>query len=311
MLKLFRTDSLLILALLTSGSCKPDDEVSVIFGGDVMLDRGIRAQINVKGLSYFTDGLTSEFTNADYTVVNLECPATDIVAPLTKQFVFRADPKVLPDLRQAGVTHCILANNHSYDQGREGLISTAENLERAGITPIGFGLSQPSACAPLTLNKNGIEVAIFSSVTLPLEAWMFLTESPGMCQATVSDLTQAVSTYRTHHPKSFIIVTLHWGVEYQPIPTSTQRQQATELIEAGTDAIVGHHPHVIQSYERINGKPVFYSIGNLIFDNPREITHRGILVKFDLKQNEHSVTIIPYETEENKPLIVPSGIKGF
>jgi poly-gamma-glutamate capsule biosynthesis protein CapA/YwtB (metallophosphatase superfamily) len=310
MLRIFRVCWLLIFMLLDAG-CESDHELSIIFGGDVMLDRGIRAQINSKGISYFTDELQPEFSKADYAIVNLECPATDIKAPLNKKFTFRADPVWLSNLHEAGITHCIMANNHSYDQGRSGLISTAENIERAGIIPTGFGQTQKSACEPVILNKNGIEVAIFSSVTLPLESWMYLADSPGMCQATIEDLKQAVLSFRAEHPATFIIVTLHWGVEYLPIPTSTQRMQATELIESGTDAIIGHHPHVVQTYERIKGKPVFYSIGNLIFDNPKPITHRGILVKFTLKSKQHTVTIIPYEAVNNKPFIQESEIKEF
>jgi poly-gamma-glutamate capsule biosynthesis protein CapA/YwtB (metallophosphatase superfamily) len=297
--------------LFLAFGCKPKNELSIIFGGDVMLDRGIRAQINHKGVSYFTDELAPEFSKVDYAIVNLECPVTDNASPLTKQYVFRAEPTWLPSLRSAGITHCIMANNHSYDQGRPGLISTAKNLEEVGITPIGFGHTQRLACESLILNKNGIEVAIFSSVTLPLEAWMYLPDSPGMCQATIDDLKFAISSYRSAHPQTFIVVTLHWGVEYQPIPTSTQRLQATELIEAGTDAIIGHHPHVVQSYERINGKPVFYSVGNLIFDNPRAVTHRGILVKLLMRSRKLDVEVIPYEAIKNRPTILQSEVTKF
>lgn len=297
--------------LLMACEHKPAQELSVIFGGDVMLDRGIRLQINRQGMSYFTDGLTPEIRKADYTIVNLECPATDIVAPLTKKYVFRAEPAWLTDLRKAGITHGILANNHSYDQGRAGLVSTAKNMELSGITPIGFGQTQTAACAPVVLLKNGMEVAIFSSVTLPLEGWMYLDNSPGMCQASIDDLVQSVSSYRAAHPASFIVVTLHWGVEYQSTPTPLQRAQAKSLVTAGTDLIVGHHPHVVQTYERVNGKPVFYSIGNLIFDNPRAITHRGILVKLTLRPKKNDITIIPYEAVKNKPGILPSEISLY
>src|SRR5690349_16396358 len=104
MLKRSRIGWLLVLLLLAI-SCKPDDDLSIIFGGDVMLDRGIRAQINIHGVSYLTDELEAEFSKADFTVVNLECPATDVIAPLTKKFIFRADPERLTDLRNAGITH--------------------------------------------------------------------------------------------------------------------------------------------------------------------------------------------------------------
>lgn len=310
MLRSLRANWWFIL-LLMACEHKPAQELSVIFGGDVMLDRGIRVQINHQGVGYFTDGLMPEISKADYTIINLECPATDIVAPLTKKYVFRAEPAWLADLRKAGITHGILANNHSYDQGRAGLISTAKNMELSGITPIGFGQTQTAACAPVVLLKDGMEVAIFSSVTLPLESWMYLDNSPGMCQASIDNLVQSVSLYRATHPASFIVVTLHWGVEYRSTPTAAQREQAKSLVTAGTDLIIGHHPHVVQTYERINGKPVFYSIGNLIFDNPRTITHHGILVKLTLRPKENAITIIPYEAVKNKPGIRSSEITSY
>jgi poly-gamma-glutamate capsule biosynthesis protein CapA/YwtB (metallophosphatase superfamily) len=293
-----------LLWCLYSGllSCRSDTDLSIVFGGDVMLDRGIRAKINVHGPGYFFDDLKAEFQDSDFVVVNLECPATAIKAPLTKKYIFRAEPALLPELRKAGITHCILANNHSYDQGRDGLISTAENLQKAGIVPVGYGPTQQLACAPVILRKDNSRVAIFSSVTLALESWMYLEDTPGMCQATIEDLAKSISAYKAAHKGDYVIVTLHWGIEYQLIPTPLQRDQAKALVEAGADAIIGHHPHVVQRYERIDGKPVFYSIGNLIFDNPNPITQNGILVRLRISGQGVASEIIPYKTEDLKPV---------
>jgi poly-gamma-glutamate capsule biosynthesis protein CapA/YwtB (metallophosphatase superfamily) len=277
--------------------------MSIVFGGDVMLDRGIRTKINSRGVNYFLDDLKPEFRNSDFVLVNLECPATAINAPLTKKFSFRADPELLPELRKAGITHCILANNHSYDHGRNGLVSTAENLQRADLIPAGYGSTQPSACEPVILKKGDIQVAVFSSVTLPLESWMYLEDAPGMCQSTIEDLVKLVAAYKASRPNDRIIVTLHWGIEYQPVATSLQHDQAKALVEAGADAIIGHHPHVVQRYEKINGKPVFYSIGNLIFDNPNPVTHNGILVKLLINDEGVSSEVIPYYIGDLKPIV--------
>jgi len=288
--------------LLLFVACKPDREMTVIFGGDVMLDRGIRAGIHAKGLDHFTRSLAPLFKHADYTVVNLECPATNIRGALTKKFLFRAEPSWLAGLKDAGITHCILANNHSYDQGRAGLISTAGNLRASGLGAAGYGQTQREACAPVLLEKNGIAIALFSSVTLPLESWVYLEDSPGMCQATIENLAEAIAAYQAVHPETYIIVSLHWGIEYQKVPTALQQAQAKALIAAGTDAIIGHHPHVVQTYEAIDGKPVFYSLGNLIFDNPNPLTHDGILVKLTVAEDESHVQVIPYKTESGKPV---------
>ena len=290
--------------LLILSACQSKKEMTIVFGGDVMLDRGIRAQIAVKGVDYFTNDIKPEFQSADYAVVNLECPTTAIKAPLTKKFIFRADPEWLPDLYQSGITHCILANNHSYDQGRAGLISTDENLTKAHLKSIGYGVTQQGACEPVLLQKNGIDVAIFSSVTLGLESWMYLENEPGMCQATIQDLKEAISTYQHQHPETFIVVTLHWGVEYQRMPTPMQRNQAKELIAAGADAIIGHHPHVVQRFELIEGKPVFYSIGNLIFDNANPLAAEGVLVRLSFWEDGSDVKIVPYRIVGGKPVLM-------
>jgi poly-gamma-glutamate capsule biosynthesis protein CapA/YwtB (metallophosphatase superfamily) len=285
-------------------SCLKDERLAIVFGGDVMLDRGIRAKINVQGLPYLTEDISEVFRDTDFTVINLECPVTNVHAPETKKFVFRADPEWLAALRGSGITHCIVANNHSYDHGRKGLVATSSNLKNNNLIPVGYGTTQREACSPIIFEKDGVKVALFSSVILPLESWMYLEDSPGMCQASVNDLTTSVAAYKKLNPKTYVIITLHWGVEYEPFPTVMQRQQARQLIEAGADALIGHHPHVVQSFESIDGKPVFYSLGNLIFDNPNPQTHEGILVKLEFTKTQQAVEIIPYKAVLGKPLIM-------
>ncbi len=270
-----------------------------------MLDRGIRKEIERNGLRYLVDDISPVFKSADYGIVNLECPIGLISTPLTKQFVFLGDPNTLPELKTAGITHGIMANNHSYDHGREAMIRTADHLLSNNIIPVGYGETQKKSCDPVLFRKGNIEVGLFSSVTLGLESWMYLEDVPGMCQASIGDLETTIMNFKREKPNSIVIVTLHWGAEYQNNPTSIQRKQAKILIEAGADAIIGHHPHVVQSYESVMGKPVFYSIGNLIFDNKNPLTHDGILVKINVDNNgELSSEIIPYHAENYKPLIM-------
>jgi poly-gamma-glutamate capsule biosynthesis protein CapA/YwtB (metallophosphatase superfamily) len=296
----------LLTSLLLLFSCESKNSMSVVFGGDVMLDRGVRSKINTHGVAYLMDDLVQEFQKADFVVVNLECPVTDLDAPLTKKFVFKGDPQVLPEIRAAGITHCILANNHSYDYGRDGLISTSENLRQVGIVPVGYGISQSSACEPALLEKNGVRVALFSSVLLPLESWMYLDDSPGMCQATAEQLAARIGQFKEVHSDYLVFVTLHWGVEYQKHPTPVQRQQAKLLVDAGADAIIGHHPHIVQMNELIGDSPVFYSIGNLLFDNANPLTHSGTLVKFSIIDRKIHAMLLPYETEQVKPILIQS-----
>lgn len=289
--------------------CSPREELLIVFGGDVMLDRNIRVEIESRGVDHFFSEIRPVLNNADFSFINLECPATEIHAPLTKKFIFRADPSWLPDLHATGITHCILANNHSYDHGRSGLISTHENLSTAGIVSVGYGETQHQACAPVMVEKGGIKAAVFASVPLPLESWMYLPDKPGMCQATIEDLVTSIAGFRMQDTTTFVIVTLHWGAEYRRLPSALQRDQARTLIAAGADAIIGHHPHVVQSFERIHGKPVFYSIGNLIFDNRNPITHEGLLVQLSINKRNSKIQLIPYKTQKGKPFPVTASLR--
>ena len=111
--------------------------------GDILLDRGVRQVVEQKGIDQlFSAEIDSVFRTSDAVVGNLECPATKIHAPVFKQYIFRAEPEWLGDLKRHGVTHLNLANNHSIDQGRIGLMDTRENIIKAGMTPVGAGQNQ-------------------------------------------------------------------------------------------------------------------------------------------------------------------------
>ena len=107
----------------------PSTQSTILFTGDILLDRGVRKVIEHYGVDHlFSRGVDSVFRTAQVVVGNLECPATTIKAPVFKRFIFRAEPQWLKTLRRHGITHLNLANNHSIDQGREGLLDTKNNV---------------------------------------------------------------------------------------------------------------------------------------------------------------------------------------
>ena len=131
--------------------------VSILFTGDILLDRGVREVINHRGVDYlFTQEVDSLFASCDYVVANLECPATTIRQPDFKRYVFRAEPEWLDVLRAHGITHLNLANTHSIDQGRAGLVDTKRNIEAAGMIPFGAGENMAEAAEPLIITQQSI-----------------------------------------------------------------------------------------------------------------------------------------------------------
>ena len=286
------------------------ESLSIIFSGDVMLDRGVRKRIERQGIESVFKGVDSLFKSSDFCVVNLECPFTDSLSPARKKYTFRAEPKWLSALKNAGISHCELANNHSYDQGVSGLIGTAKNLGIAGLKPIGYGETYAKACEPTLIEKNGFRIAIFSSVLLSLEAWKPSHGEASFCNASAEELGNLIKAYKTQNPNDIILLFLHWGVEYQCEPSDKQRMQAKSLIKAGADAIIGTHPHVVQKMELINNKPVFYSIGNLVFDQSKPEQRRGELIKFYIKKDKSiKYEIINIEIDKCFPKIEKQNVQ--
>jgi poly-gamma-glutamate capsule biosynthesis protein CapA/YwtB (metallophosphatase superfamily) len=282
---------------------KPDAaEVSVCFTGDVMLDRGVRKRIDLIGMDSLFSGVAPLFRNSDFTVINLECPATDTIHPKDKSYDFRADPEWLPFLKKAGVTHACLANNHSSDQDEGGLLSTIGNLERCGIPPFGAG-ADSAACSPVRFQKNNVRFIVFGSVPLYLDYARPDTGGAGPCILSAEALADRIGEAGRSDPGAFIIAVLHWGREYQTGPSPRQRADARLLIDAGADAVVGHHPHVLQPVEAYRGRPIFYSLGNLVFDQKDSLTRQSMMVRMGFASDSlQSVELLPVVIDQCAPL---------
>lgn len=291
-------------SLFISGCSSVDDgEISLVFTGDVMLDRGVRQQIERNGIDYIFSEVKDSFIAADATVINLECPLTDVEDPAEKIFVFKADEAWATSLKQNGITHASLANNHSYDQGRIGMEHTANTLKKNGIIATGVGHSDRERIKPVEISKNGLKTAIFSSVLLPLDKWVQTDGMVGICNADADELAKAITVYKKRNPESKIIVLLHWGIEYMNKPTGKQKRDATLLAKAGADIIIGHHPHVVQQVEEINKCTVIYSLGNFVFDSKREEGQKGQMAKVTFNKKGTKIKLYDVDIKKCRPEI--------
>jgi len=255
------------------------DSLVVLFTGDLLLDRGVRPIAEKQGVEYLFQGVQEEINRADAVVVNMECPLTDVITPLAKKYIFRADTRWATDLRRAGVTHAALANNHTNDQGYQGIQETARCLRQAGITTLGAGPNAQQRIAPTIIEQRGLRLALFNAVLFSLENWTTPAQRWAPCQVDASTLAQAIRLYRQQHPHDRIVAVLHWGVEFQQAPSLQQLMAARQLANAGCDAIIGHHPHVIQALQYVDKCPVFFSLGNFIFDQHQPNTRRAQMAR--------------------------------
>jgi poly-gamma-glutamate capsule biosynthesis protein CapA/YwtB (metallophosphatase superfamily) len=235
--------------------------------GDVNLDPNYIPNLRTNGYEYAWSGLGGLFRRDDLTIVNLECAVSELGSPLPKDFTFRGDPAALPAMRKAGVDVANLGNNHAGDFGPEALLDSRRNLLENRIRPVGVGRNEAQAHEPAVFDMKGWSVAVlgFGGV-VPTEDWIAGSDHPGMADGDdVASMVAAVEA--ADATADIVIVTIHWGVELDTKPRPEDVERAFALIDAGADAIFGHHAHRLQPMSRYKGRPIFWSLGNFVWPN--------------------------------------------
>jgi poly-gamma-glutamate synthesis protein (capsule biosynthesis protein) len=233
--------------------------------GDVSLDPSQIPAFRTQGYDWAWSGLDGLFSRDDLTMVNLECPVTDIVDPEPKAFTFRCDPLALPAARRAGIDVVSQANNHAYDQGPAGLVDSLDAIRAAGLAAVGAGADESEALRAARFEVQGWTVAVVGiDQILDPPDQVAGPSKPGT--AVGHDFRLALRAVRDAAASSdLVFVMIHWGVELEVRPRPYQVRQAHRMIDAGADVIFGAHPHVLQPLETYRGRPIFYSLGNLVW----------------------------------------------
>lgn len=242
-------------------------DTTLLFAGDVYFSdyvlEGYR-QSGIQGI--LSKDLLKEMKQADITMVNNEFPySTRGTQAPDKQFTFRVDPSYVSILLESGVDLVTLANNHVLDYGKDALADTFQTLDDADITYAGAGNSLKRAAKLITKKVNGHTFGFLAaSRVFPDVSWNVENAQPGVLSA--YDPARLLAAVQDARKKcDFICVYVHWGIERNTAPEPYQQSMAHVLIDAGADAVIGAHPHVLQGVEFYNGKPIFYSLGNFIF----------------------------------------------
>jgi len=257
---------------------------SLIFVGDVLLARNIEFLMMQNGAQYPYGGLSfSEFGKNPKVIGNFESsiPRQHVPTPI-KQIDFSTDKKYVPAFRKAGFTHVSLANNHSLDFGTAEFSYTVETLEANGVETFGH---------QTVLSNQSVEFIELNEVMVAIIGIHTLHRLP-----TYSEL-QEVFKFASQR-SDFQIVYVHWGSEYKMVHNTRQREAAERFIDAGADLVVGHHPHVVQDIQLINDVPVFYSLGNYIFDQYDSVTtQQGLVLHLDFSELR-SISLLPVSSEQ-------------
>lgn len=255
-------------AALPTTSTLPAKGWLVIQGtGDVNLDPGYIPALAAEGWDHAWSGLDGLFLEDDLTVINLECAPSDLGSPEPKEFVFRCPTESLPSLAGNGIEVANLGNNHSGDYGKEALVDGRANLVAGGVAPVGAGRDVDEAGAPALFEVEGWTIAVlgFGGV-FPNDAWVAAEDTPGMRNG--DDIPSMVAAVEAAAAQAdLVVVAIHWGVELDTNPRPEDVERAEAMIAAGADIIFGHHPHRLQPLDVVDGRPVFWSLGNFVWPN--------------------------------------------
>jgi poly-gamma-glutamate synthesis protein (capsule biosynthesis protein) len=285
------------------------DELVINAVGDVMLAGRWAPFLRQKGFDYPFEGTLAELATGDINLANLESPLARGGKEFTaKKFRFRADPEVAPALRKAGFHLVTLANNHSMDFGGQALNETMRYLKNAGIEWIGAGKNLPEARLAAIYTVKGKRVAFLGySLTQPTEFFAG-ADRPGTTPGFERIYTEDIARIRSQ--ADFVIVTFHWGTEARPLTRPYQREAARKAIDAGADAVIGHHPHILQGIERYKKGIIFYSLGNFAFASSSKTARHGALVRLRLGETSRMAEIVPLDVLASRVHFQPQVLKG-
>lgn len=209
--------------------------------------------------------------NDYYVVLNLESPLSKEGIPVEKRGPHLAStPYTIEVLKKLRVIAVCLANNHMMDYGADALKKTVQLLDEAGIIHVGAGRNLKEALKPQKIVCGNQEM-IFQNFGWDAEETVYATNHQAGCaprqEKVILSQTQKI---RDDNPHARIITCMHWGFECNTLPMPVDIQLGHDIIDAGCDLIIGHHPHVVQPYETWNGKEIFYSLGNFYFASKRD-----------------------------------------
>jgi len=242
-------------------------EVVVVLGGDVMLGRTVMTtSLDKDNPKYPFLKIGDTLYDADISFVNLEAPIVDKCQRHYEGLIFCADPRMVAGLVYGGIDFVSIENNHILNYGAEGLGQTKAFLSQRKI---GY------------VDKGNLSVKETKGTKFGFTAFDKVTNTEDFTEEELKFIEDSASAV------DVLLVSVHWGQEYIEQPSQKQRDLARQLVNAGADVIVGHHPHWVQTVENMDGVPVYYSLGNLVFDQMwSEKTKEGLLVRLTFENGK-------------------------
>lgn len=276
------------------------DSIKILLTGDLCpINRIEKLALQGDFTSIFNDFI--EVLNGnDLNVVDLECPLTNSDKARAKTGPHqKAKPDCINILKYAGINLAALANNHMMDYGYSGVKDTVELCRINGISNIGVGNTPEEAAEPYSLTINGRKITFLNYADNE-----FLTAPDGQFYCNPLDTVRSYNEIRRIKKENdFLIVIIHAGNEFYELPSPRTKKLYRYISDIGADVVISHHTHAFSGYEIYNSKPIFYGLGNFIYDWPGKIHtswNKGYAVKLKISENI-DFDLVPLKQCNEKP----------
>jgi gamma-polyglutamate biosynthesis protein CapA len=281
--------------LPTATTTPIDTSVSLFFVGDAMFDRTVRSRtLASKRETYPFEAFMKEgkstMDSYDLQILNLEGPVTSRRRAPEKSIDFLFEKNIPALIKRMGFDAVSQANNHALDQGREGEEESRRLIREAGLAVFGDEVHDDASSTLAFIEAKGQKIALLG---------FNITDNPLDKPAAEQSIVEAKKS------ASHIIVYMHWGEEYHAKPTAAQVSLAHWFIDHEVDAVIGAHPHWMQSVEVYKNKPIAYSLGNFIFDQDWSVeTNEGLAVGLTFVEEGSRLDLYPVRIRNSQPRLL-------
>lgn len=295
---------------------KPNDTLTMSMVGDIMMGRYVEEVTDSHGFDYLFRYMKPYFNASDYVSGNYEHPALakDVSKYEEADTAIRLNSygNGVEAVKDAGFSVMTLANNHMMDFEEQGLVDTIDQFEKADMDYVGVGSNITKAKENINYQDvKGVRVATLGFTDVYGKNAVAKNNQAGLLNSNPDLLFEMIGNAKDAKKGNadLVVVNMHWGQEYATSATGRQTELAKAVIDAGADIIIGHHPHVVQSFDMYKDGIIFYSLGNFIFDQGWTRTKDSAMVQYHLNENgQATIDVVPLLIKEATPRPATSSI---
>ncbi|MED4692638.1 CapA family protein [Peribacillus frigoritolerans] len=295
---------------------KSDQPLTMTMVGDVMMGRYVEEVTEKHGYEYLFRYMKPYFSNSDYVSGNYEHTALKEEVSNYKgadtPIRLNSNTSGVEAVKDAGFSVVSLANNHMMDYEEQGLLDTIDEFKSADMHYVGVGSNTAEAKNSIDYaDVNGVRVATLGFTDVYGKDAVSKSDKAGLLNSNPDLLFEMIgkASDAKQGNADLVVVNMHWGQEYSTSTTDRQKDLAKAIIDAGADIIIGHHPHVLQSFDVYKDGIIFYSLGNFIFDQGWTRTKDSAMVQYHLANDgKATIDVVPLQIEEATPRPATSSI---